>query len=184
MTCLPSGTSNYCWSTPGPRSEQDLDFLQCTRPIFPVSVLMKERKIIHINESVNVWSRLTIVCHRSAYRTFTYIANSHWVMKPDHCISECHGRNEFYISRLRWFAVLQLALTVARIAVEMASPMASGAEPLMSLRFESQTPKTTRTSVKVEKNSTPKPWVGDSFGWICVTPNVLWNSAGVKAYTQ
>ena len=48
-------------------------------------------------------------------------------------------------------------LTVAKMAVAIQRPMASGADPLTSLRLSSHTPKTTRTSVNVEKNSTPKP---------------------------
>lgn len=70
---------------------------------------------------------------------------------------------------------------MAKMAVAMQRPMANGADPLTSLRFSSQTPKTTRTSVNVEKNSTPKPCVGVRALWISVTPNVLWKSLGVRA---
>ena len=68
------------------------------------------------------------------------------------------------------------------MAVAMHRPMANGPDPLTSLRCSSQTPKTTRTSVKVEKNSTPKPCVGVRALCTSVTPKVLWNSLGVKAY--
>ena len=71
-------------------------------------------------------------------------------------------------------------LTVAKIAVVTVSPMAKGAEPLISLRFSSQTPKTTSTKVKVLKNSTPKPWVGVRNSCTVVTPSVLWNFSGVS----
>lgn len=72
-------------------------------------------------------------------------------------------------------------LTVAKMAVAMQRPMANGADPLTSLRFSSQTPKTTSTRVNVEKNSTPNPCVGVRALCTSVTPSVLWNSLGVKA---
>ncbi len=72
-------------------------------------------------------------------------------------------------------------LTVAKMAVAIQRPMASGPDPLTSLRLSSHTPKTTRTSVNVEKNSTPKPCVGVRALCTSVTPNVLWNSVGVRA---
>ncbi len=75
-------------------------------------------------------------------------------------------------------------LTVAKMAVAMHRPMANGADPLTSLRFSSQTPKTTSTRVNVEKNSTPNPCVGVRALCTSVTPSVLWNSLGVKALFQ
>ena len=70
------------------------------------------------------------------------------------------------------------------MAVAMQRPMASGADPLTSLRLSSHTPNTTNTKVKVEKNSTPKPCVGVNSGCTSVTPNVLWNAVGVKAFNK
>lgn len=71
---------------------------------------------------------------------------------------------------------------VAKWPTTTAKPIANGPAALASGLLESQTPKTVRTSTNPSRNSTPKPWISESFSFTNVLPNpVSCKVSGVKA---